>query len=724
MLKINKNNKSDKIDITNIPTKNRQHNNITYNDNTSRLDAVEKVTGRAKYTMDKIENSPVVASFFRCPWGNAKLVSGNIDEVANIPGVIVARWENGAIGKTFTYHGQPVALIAADNIHALRRALLALQCEWQRLPVTHDIDSANPDGPEFSDIQIESTKSVLEDADYIVDAVYSTSVQTHSSMEPHGGFVDYKGNMATVYGSTQSCYGYRDGLARALDLSAGAIDMHCEYVGGGFGSKLGPGKEGQNAARLSKQLNRPVIMFCSRRDEHLDTGNRPSSRQHFKIGIAKSGEILGGSIGTFGGTGVAGRGGGLSSQRYNLGDVSRVHKDVTFNGGSPRAMRAPGHPMAMFAAELLMDELAAGINMDPLTLRLKHDPSEYRKKMYPYGAKLIGWKNRKANGSQTDPIKIGYGMGITDWPEIPVIGEAEVVIHRDGSVEARSGTQDMGQGQRTIMGVVAAKQLGIPLSFVESKVGSTAYPQGPASGGSMTATNTAPAMKQAADKALAALLALVAENIGGVPAGNLRVENGVIIDTSNNNNKKIMDWVQACNLITTSINERGKVTPGDLDMRGTGNSEGVQFAKVAVDTETGVVKVERIIAIQSGGHFLCRKTAENQVIGGVTQGISYALFENRLLDRQTGAMVNSNFEQYKIAGTADIPDIVPILWEDENATGVRGIGEPPTIPTSGAIACAVYNAIGVPVRSGPITPDKVLHALAADGSRNRKGGGA
>jgi len=169
-----------------------------------------------------------------------------------------------------------------------------------------------------------------------------------------------------------------------------------------------------------------------------------------------------------------------------------------------------------------------------------------------------------------------------------------------------------------------------------------------------------------------------------------------------------------------SINARGRNDQKARDAHfGKGHSHGVQFVEVEVDAETGVVHVKNVIAFQSCGKVVCRKTAESQILGGVIQGISYALFENKLLDRRTGAMVNPNLEMYKILGSADMPHIQPILW-DKGQTGVRSLGEPPVTPTAGAVACAVFNAIGSPVRHLPITPDKVLAALAIAG----KGGAA
>ena len=134
------------------------------------------------------------------------------------------------------------------------------------------------------------------------------------------------------------------------------------------------------------------------------------------------------------------------------------------------------------------------------------------------------------------------------------------------------------------------------------------------------------------------------------------------------------------------------------------------FTKVVVDCETGIVHPRHVIAIQSCGRVICRKTAESQIIGGVIQGISYGMFENKILDRNTGAMVNPNLEWYKVLGPNDMPHIEPVLWW-HGQTGVKALGEPPNIPTAGALACAVYNAVGSPVRHLPLTPDKVLAAL-------------
>lgn len=700
-----------KIDLSNAPTTNRPANaGMSVNDNVSRIDGVAKVTGAAKYGRDQYPAGCHFAAFIRCPWGSAQLTADNRDEVKGLPGVV----EISLTRKEADYHGRDMGYILADSPSALRGAFAALKLTWKRREVKTLIEDSLGEPPAL-DVD---AKRVFDGAAHQLDAIYSTPVQTHSSLESHGCVVDHRGDYAVVYASTQGTFAFRDGLAEPLGLNGSQFEVNCEYVGGGFGSKLGgPGKEGLTAARLAAKYKKPVYLFCNRKEEHLDTGNRPSSRTHVRVGINKDGSIAGGQINTWGGVGVARGGGGCTvpSGRYDLGNVKKEHADISLNAGGPRAMRAPGHPQGSFAEEMMLEELAALAGLDPLQVRLKAVKSDAARQMLESGARMIGWSARQKNGSQTSVIRRGFGMGVCSWGSPRAPAEAEVVIFRDGSVEARTGTQDMGSGQRTIMAVAAADSLSIPVGNVRCAIGNSRLPSGPGSGGSVTAPSTVPAMRNAADDARRKLLELVAEQING-KADELSIKQGDIFK----GDAKLMTWSEACARI------KGESLAGRGDSRGRranedkGHSDGVQFVDLTVDTETGVVRVNRVIAIQSCGRVMSRKTAESQIIGGVIQGLSYGLYEQRVLDRVTGAMLNANLESYKILGTRDMPLIEPILWS-EGQTATRSIGEPPVIPTAAATACAVFNAIGVPVRSLPITPDKVLAALASK-SASPKGG--
>ncbi len=686
---------------TNMPTMNRKANlGKTLNDDTSRLDGVAKLTGSAIFSKDRYLPNAIFVGFLRCPYGAAELTDRNEGAALAVPGVLEVQIDREE-GK---YHGQHVGYIVAESPLALRRGKTALKLQWEMKESTVWRGELSNDKPDLSG----ATRKILANADHILEAVYTTPVQTHSCAESHGAVVDYQDDYAIVYVSTQGTFAARDGVDRALGLSQSQFETRCEYIGGGFGSKLGAGKETHTAARVAAKYKRPTYLFLDRDEEHLDTGNRPSSRTCVHIGFKNDGTILGGRIHTQGGVGVGGRGGGvrIHSGKYKLGEIERDHKDISFSGGAPRPFRAPGCPQGAFAEELMLDEIATIAGVDPVDLRVQLDTSADRREMFRLGAKIIGWNKRQPTGSQTGVIRRGFGLGSADWGLYPARTEAEVVINNDGSVEVRTGTQDIGTGQRTAMAIIAADEIGVPLHLVRVQIGNSNYPVGPASGGSMTVHNTAPAVRQAAADVKEQLLTKLANRAGGDPS-DFHIESGNIT----RDRQSYKSWVDACAVIGREpLLGRGNRADGFKIYGGEGHPQGVQFVDLKVDAELGTIHINRIVAVQACGQAVCRKTAESQILGGVIQGISYALFEDKRLDRNTGAMVNPNLEMYKIAGTADIPNIEPILWT-KGQTGPRSLGEPPTIPTAGAIAGAVYNALGVPVRDLPLTPNKLLNAM-------------
>ena len=692
------------FDPTTAATDNRPRNDGTsMDDDTSRLDGVAKVDGSARYARDVLPAGVVFARFLRCPYGRATLRS--IDEAAAraVPGVLLVRVD----AREADYHGRRVGVLVAESVRSLDRGMRALAARWEPEAADRGLQDRVFTDPSRDDARGRVAEAFAAAA-VMVEAVYTTPVQTHCSIETHGAVVEARPDGATCWISTQGVQAAADGFARALDLPRSSLEVHAEYVGGGFGSKIaGADSQGVAAAQLARELKRPVWLFCDREEEHLDTGNRPSSRTFVRLAADADGRILGGQVRTAGDTGAGRRGGGVDmpSGRYDLGAIDRSHEDVPCNAGPPRPMRAPGKPQGAFAEEMILDELARAGGLDPLEVRLRNERSDARRAMYELGARRIGWPGHRAAGRERrGTIVTGYGVGSTGWGAFPSRSEAEVVIHPDGSVVCRQGAQDIGTGHRTAMGVCCATTLGVSLARVQSEVGRGSLPYGPMSGGSVTLTNTAPAMEAAAADAAARMLVRVAEADGGEPGIYRVLEDRVL-----RGNEPWMSWEEACSLLPGPITGRGEHGGG---APGTGHSDGVQFVEVRVDRETGVVMVEKVVAIQACGRIVSRKTAESQIIGGVIQGISFALFEERVLDRERGAMLNANMEWYRILGSRDMPHIEPILWDD-GGTGVRPLGEPPVIPTAGAIGAAVADAIGVPVRSLPITPARVLAAVAA-----------
>jgi xanthine dehydrogenase YagR molybdenum-binding subunit len=333
---------------------------------------------------------------------------------------------------------------------------------------------------------------------------------------------------------------------------------------------------------------------------------------------------------------------------------------------------------------------------------------------YDIGATAIGWERRsKKAGDAKGPKKRGIGMANGEWSVNARGSEVgcEIRIHRDGSVECFSGSQDIGSGFRTAMAVVTAEELGLAPKDITMHVGDTRWPFGPASGGSNTTNSVAPVVRMAAHDAKVKLFAAVAPSLGAKPE-ELEARGGKVFVTARPG--KSLTFKQAAAKIAgeqvTATAERKK----QYELFRT-ELAGAQFCEVEVDTETGEVKIVKMVAVNDCGIPVNSLTTESQVIGAMIQGASWALFEHRTLDRSYGTMVNPNLEWYKILMPADMFEAVSILTPVANLgnnTSTAGIGEPPSVPTLAAIANAVFNATGARVRSLPITPDRMLAALA------------
>ena len=514
-------------------------------------------------------------------------------------------------------------------------------------------------------------------------------------METHGNTISWTDDGVKAWASTQGIFGVRDDLASSLKLEHSKVEVITDYMGGGFGGKFGPIIEGTLAAKLSQQAKAPVRLMLTRFDESLAVGNRPSSFQKIKLGADAEGKLLAYELDNYGspgfGNGGATGGGGTgvdfpAPYIYKIPNSRVKHTVVAINAGAARAFRAPGNPTASFGMECVLDDLAAKMGMDPLEIRLKNDTDKVRQREYKLGAERFGWKEKyKKPGSSPGPVKTGIGCAGGTWGgggSQRTQGEAQ--IDADGSVEIRIGVQDLGTGARTVMAVVAAEVFGLKPEQITVKLGNTRYPPGPGSGGSTTTASIAPTVFDTCTKALE----------------QLQTQTGVADARGDN-------WLGACKKLGVNpLVVQGAWVAG-LSSRGAG---GVQFAEVDVDTETGFVTLKKITAIHDCGLIINKITTESQIYGGIIISIGYALYEGRVMDQLSGVVLNPNFETYKLTGIADIPEFDLVLLNMPEK-GVIGIGEPSTIPTAGAIANAVANAIGVRVPSLPMTPDKVLAAL-------------
>jgi xanthine dehydrogenase YagR molybdenum-binding subunit len=558
------------------------------------------------------------------------------------------------------------------------------------------------------------------EADVTIEATYSIPVHTHSPLETHGVVAAWDGDQLTVHASTQGIFTVRDGVSEALGIDRKNVTVLTEHMGGGFGSKLAPSATGSQlaivACKLAKQAGAPVKLMLDRHEEHLCTGNAPSALMTVRIGAKRDGAFTAVHHRSFGSAGIAGgagTGGPAGALYANCPNLKVEEHDVFTNAGPAAPLRAPGHPQGAFAIESAVDEMAEKLGMDPLDLRRKNESSPVRREELEVGAKAIGWERRnKKAGDTPGPRKRGIGMASGNWYVIARDQglSAEVRIHRDGGVEVLHGAQDLGTGLRTALAMVAAEELGLRPADVTVRVGDTRFPTGPTSGGSLTTNTSAPIVRLAANEARRKLFDVAAPLLGA-KAEELDAADGRIFVAKSPS--KAVGFKQAAAKmpaeVISAVAERKKqfeTYRQDL--------AGVQFAEVEVDVETGNIRVVKMVSVNDCGIPINALTAESQVIGGMIQGVSWALFENRILDRNFGTMVNPNLEWYKVLAPADMFEAVPILMEVANGgnnTSAAGIGEPPIVPTLAAIANAVYNATGARVRSLPMTPDRVMAAL-------------
>jgi xanthine dehydrogenase YagR molybdenum-binding subunit len=688
---------------------------------TPRLDGPLKAAGRAPYTYDIQLPGMLYGAILRSPFPHARVRRVDLGAARKLDGVRAALDRSGA---TVRFAGQEVAAVAAASPEIARDALRLIKVDYVPMPfVVAMEDAMRPDAPAAFESganvgsphvnEIGNVAAGFETAAASVDAVYTTPVQTHVSLETHGAVASWDGDELTVWCSTQGIFGVRDDLAVHFSLPPENVRVITAYLGGGFGSKFGAGHEVIIAAELARMARAPVKLMLSRAEEHVATGNRPSSRQHVRIGAAHDGALTAIELEQHGSGGIGGGSGSAAPYLtlYRCANFRTHERNVYINAGPASPMRAPGWPQGCFALELAIDELARKLNLDRLEMRRRNNPSPVRALEFDIGARAFGWDERARAPKSPGPIRRGVGVASAAWHGIGASGpQAQCVAFRDGRVAVRIGTQDVGTGTRTIIAMVAAEELGLPLRSVTAEIGDTRYLFSLPSGGSMTAPSTTPAVRQAAAHLKGKLMRLAAPALSAEPE-DLVISDGVVRVRAEPN--RAIKFADLCRRIPgDSLAADGEHVPnyGGYSMA----QAGCQFAGVEVDVETGIVRVTDFVAVHDAGVIVDPLTARSQVNGGIIMGVGFALFEDRRLDPQTGLMVNPTMDDYKLPGVLDTPEIRAYFVEVANGitnTGVLGMGEAVHVAATAAIGCAVADAIGAPVRDLPLTPDRVLAAL-------------
>ena len=680
----------------------------------------ERVRGEARFTADLKLPGMLQAAVLRSPYAHARVKSVDLAPALALPGVraAIGPGEANGLGEEACYSGAAVAAVAADTFRQALAGVAAIAVEWEELEVVLDPDeavrreqfTAPPRRYERGDVE-----KALAQADVVVEATYRTQTVLHNSMETHQAICEWTGDVLNVYISTQFIWGVRNAVAETLEMPPDKVRVVCEFMGGGFGSKNGPDEYTFVAAELAKRTGRPVRCSLTRREEHTAAGNRNATIQRLRAGARSDGTIValdGEFTNAVGWSGWNASTEGPMKMLYDCENVRTLTYGAQINTPPMKAFRAPGFVEGTFGLECLVDALAARLDMDPLELRRRNyaatndgTPLSSKNLEECYQLAEPHWERRHEVHSRSDEVwKRGVGMASQIWyggggpPSY-----AWVRVGSDGRATVITAMQDIGTGTKTAMAQIAAEELRLPLDRVEVVLGDTARgPYATLSAGSSTLPSMGPAVRAAAADAR--------EQIEDIAE-----QRGLLKDAPI---EEVVDVLEDGQVL-------GKGARGPNPAGMSVLTFGVHVVEVAVDVETGEVVVERVAAIHDVGRIVNPLGASSQVEGGIIQGIGHTLSEDRLLDPETGRVLTSTLESYRMPTIADVPEIVCEFVDkpDEHLTnlGSKGLGEPPIVPVSAAIANAIRDATGAEIRELPISREEMLRALEAAKEKERRG---
>jgi xanthine dehydrogenase molybdenum-binding subunit len=705
---------------------------------TPRIDALERVTGKATYTNDIKLPGMLYARILRSSYPHARIRRIDVSRALALPGVkTVLTYENcqvvfGAGGiaggqqysdeiKKITkqrryvfnnpvrFVGDPVAAVAAVNRHVAEEALRLIQVDYEVLSFVLEPEEALkpeavriwPDGNLSLNTQnqpqpMTTRRGDVEEgfgaSDLVFEDRYSTAFVHNAQMEPRSCVANWDGDKLILYTPTQGISNCRSDTARDLGIAQEKVQIICHYMGGGFGNK----NQNQDAdlitAMLAKEARAPVKLEFTRKDDFIGVHGRWPTVQYYKVGVTRDGILKAIQLRGYSGMGPyrknTGAIGGID--QYQCPNIERVVYPVYTNKTVSGNFRGPEYPQGFYGIESMMDDVAYKLKMDPVEFILKNMTRKSGDEL-PYtnysleecihrGADAFDWKKRwrPQPGSDSGPVKRGAGVSFMAFRS--ALGRSNAVIRLDskGKYTVFVGVTDIGAGAKTTMAMIAAEALAVPLSNIEVVWGDTdRCPYSVGESGSRTTIQTGYAVTQAAD----ALKAQIAEK--GLPKG----ENVLVGSASPNPTLE------------------GKVRA----------AYGAHFVEVEVDTDLGTVRVLKYLAVHDSGRIMNPLAARSQIKGGALMGIGMALHEDLLYDRRNGQPLTAGFYGARIMTHRDAPEIEVMFIESDDGYGPYGaksIGESSKVPAVAAVANAVFNAIGRRMKDLPITRDKILGALA------------
>ncbi|AZO64134.1 MULTISPECIES: xanthine dehydrogenase family protein molybdopterin-binding subunit [unclassified Mesorhizobium] len=641
------------------------------------------------------------------------------------------------------YYDEPVALVVAETFEAARAAAGLIKVRYDEAPGVYDLPGHKADAyaPKRTNAGFE-TDSVIGDfesafaaAPVKIDATYRTPFEHHNPMEPHATLAAWSGNELTIHTSAQTLANFRAGVASTLRIPPERVRIVSPFIGGGFGSKLIAHADTILAALAAQVLKRPVKIALTRQQMFANAGHRAEMIQQVRLGTDTDGRLTGIAHDVWSATSsfeeYCEQTAVFARSLYAAPNRVTRHRLVPLDINRGEWMRSPGEAPGMLAFECAVDELAERLGLDPIELRIRNEPAQDPERGVPFstrnlvacmkeGARRFGWERRNPTPGRTREGRklIGYGMAAAIRPNYIGAATARVAIDRDGRVTVRLDMTDIGTGSYTILTQIAAESLGLPISSIKVELGDSRFPRTAGSGGSWGAASAGSALHNACN----ALKERILEAAQASEASPLRGANATEASFADSEVRVGQRSASLADLI-------GRIAPDGFEAEGsvaagaaTGSykaysqhSYGAHFAEVAVDCDTGEIRMRRMLAVMGAGRILNAKTARSQIIGGMTWGIGAALMEQTVLDPRYGHFVNHDLAEYHVPINGDVPEMEVVFLEEHddkaNPLGAKGLGELGVCGAGAAVANAIYNAAGVRVREFPITLDKVLPAL-------------
>lgn len=690
----------------------------------SRIDALQRVTGKATYTSDVHLPGMLYARVLRSPYPHAQIRRIDVSKAMALPGVkaILTHencdviWGSGdtrnhryLFNNPVRFAGDSVAAVAAVDRHTAEQATRLIDVDYDKLPFILDPEAAlepgavaiQPGGnlsPNFKGEHEPETYRQgdvdrgLTEADQVFEDHYTSAHLNNAQLEARVSIAQWEGDKLTVYAATQGIANCRVEIAHDLKLPLENVRVICKYMGGGFGNKNQCQDSDLIAAMLAKRAGAPVKLEFSRKEDFIAVHGRWPTKQHYKIGVKRDGTLTAIQFRGYSGMGPYRKSSGdiAGVELYQCPNVEKLVYPVYTNMAVSANLRGPAYPQGIFGIESLMDHIAYELKMDPIDFRLKNMTRKYQDKI-PYtsfgledcvrrGAEAFEWKKLwHAPGAGGDPVKRGVGMAMGAFGAAVGRSSAVIYLNSKGEYELHVGVTDIGTAAKTTMALIAAEALGVPLEKVAVVSGDTqTCPYSVGESGSRTTTHTGYAVIQAV-KDLEQQIAAK-----GLPQG---------------------DEVRT-----------GSATPNPAPLKDAARyAFAAHFAEVEVDTEVGHVRVVKYLAAHDSGRIINPLTCTSQVKGGSTMGIGMALHEELLYDPSHGVALNAGYYGARVMTHLDTPEIGVLFVETEDQYGPYGaksIGESSIVPSVAAVANAIFNATGKRIKDLPITREKLLEVLA------------